>query len=83
MEKTKLNIGSGVRPLNKPGNEWLDLDIRPEDCRFGEMLAHSVLEHFYKRDVDKCLSECGFHSIKRLSSDRYASELKVEAYRDE
>lgn len=26
MEKTKLNIGSGVRPLNKPGNSELKVE---------------------------------------------------------
>lgn len=80
MEKTKLNIGSGVRPLNQPGNAWLDLDVRPivdlfnhktyepdiiadaskipvEDGRFDELLAHSILEHFSKRDADKYLAE--------------------------
>ena len=28
--KTKLNIGSGARPMNKIDNEWLDLDVRKE-----------------------------------------------------
>lgn len=79
-KKTKLNIGSGIRPLSTPENEWADLDIRetidlmngksytPDivaNCMkipvksgtFEEVLAHSVLEHFNKKEFRFCLAE--------------------------
>ena len=70
--KTKLNVGSGYRPLAKPDNEWEDLDIREsvnptivadvrhiprENETYDIVLAHSVLEHFSKREVTECITE--------------------------
>jgi predicted SAM-dependent methyltransferase len=72
LKKTKINIGSGGRPLATPTNEWDDVDVRPEmnptivaDIReipkpnesYDEVWVHSVLEHFQKREIRDCLKE--------------------------
>jgi len=71
-KKTKLNVGSGGRPMATPTNEWDDVDVRPDmnptivaDVRkipkpnesYDELWIHSVLEHFQKREVNECLQE--------------------------
>lgn len=72
VKKTKVNIGSGGRPLATPTNEWDDVDVRPDmnptivaDVRripkpnesYDEVWVHSVLEHFQKREIRECLDE--------------------------
>jgi predicted SAM-dependent methyltransferase len=70
--KTKINIGSGAKPMAKPDNEWEDLDIRERvnptilsDCRdipkpnnsYEYVFVNSVLEHFSKWERFDCLKE--------------------------
>lgn len=77
--KTKLNMGSGSRPMAKPNNEWDDVDVRGslntsivadirkvprENETYELILLQSVLEHFGKREYMDVLKEA-FRLLKK------------------